>query len=176
MSKHAEESFNAAVSLGLVKPQDYSVFMLGYLLAKNPGRPMREAMDELAVVLQADGIKVPAHSTASIETPAQPEKKPNTTGKLKLWNGHASCCRKTGDPLWKGFRPHQGSDRIYAAASSRAELRRMIEAYCGRDPGDHEIKTYWNQGCWGNDMENITPEKGLWLIRQGDDARPVRLI
>lgn len=93
----------------------------------------------------------------------------NSSG-LMLWNGGASSCRKPGEPLWQGVRPNS-SKHAYVAARSRADARRVIAEYCGRDPGDHELKTYWSP-CWGNAMDGITPERGLWLdMGQG----PVRV-
>jgi hypothetical protein len=35
-----------------------------------------------------------------------------------------------------------------------------------RDPGAREIKEYWSK-CWGNDMNGITPERGIWVTKGG---------
>lgn len=95
---------------------------------------------------------------------------------LKLWNGRAGCCHKRDDPAWESIHPHRGHHRIFAAAYSRADLRRLIAEYCGRDPGETEIRDYWSAGAWGVHMGDITPERGLWLRKDSPDALPARLI
>lgn len=93
--------------------------------------------------------------------------------KLKLWNGRAYCCHNPQDGNWRDVSPYSAT--IYAAAYSRADLRRLIEAYCGRDPGDREIKEFWSAGCWGRHMEGVNPERGLWLRANGPNSQPIRL-
>lgn len=94
---------------------------------------------------------------------------------IKLWNGRAGCCHKRDDPAWSGITQHRGQHRIVAAAYSRADLRRLIAEYCGNDPGEAELREYWNAGAWGNSMNEVTPERGLWLLRDSPDATPLRL-
>lgn len=81
--------------------------------------------------------------------------------KLKIWNGRFISRPKDGkdSDLWDKFR----EVHAYVCAHSRADARRVIEEYCGYDIGDSEIKVYWSEGCWGNTMEGIEPERGLWL-------------
>lgn len=81
---------------------------------------------------------------------------------LKIWNGRGYCCRKTGDAHWAAIRTNVDV-HAYVAAYSRADARRVIEEYSGRDPGDTELKVYWCEGTWGNAMQGVTPERGLWL-------------
>jgi len=76
--------------------------------------------------------------------------------KLRLWNGRpykvldsSDYCRYT---------------HISVAAYSRADARRVCVEAGKNDPGDKEIKEYWNE-CWGKDMAGITPERGLWVVR-----------
>lgn len=95
---------------------------------------------------------------------------------LKIWNGRAYCCYNPDDPRWEGIQQHRGHHTIYAAAYSRADLRRLITEYCGRDPGETEIRKYWNEGVWGKHMEGISPQRGLWLRQDAPDAYPVKLI
>lgn len=94
---------------------------------------------------------------------------------LKIWNGRGYCARKYDDPLW-GATPDNASSSLYAAAYSRADLRRLIKEYCGNDPGDNELKTYFTEGAWGRNMEGVTPERGLWLKVGYGSEPPVRLI
>lgn len=93
---------------------------------------------------------------------------------LKLWNGRAGCCYKLTDPAWQGVEQFK-SGTIYAAAYSRADLRRLIAEYCGQDPGEYEIKNYWSEGHWGDAMTNVTPERGLWLEKPKVIGAPQKL-
>lgn len=94
---------------------------------------------------------------------------------LKIWNGRSGCCYKPSDSAWAGIQPYRGA-HVYAAAFSRADLRRLIVEYCGRDPGVTELRDYWNCGSWGIHMEGITAERGIWLRKDEPGAKPVRLI
>lgn len=94
---------------------------------------------------------------------------------LKIWNGGAGCCYKASDPAWTGIQPYRGA-HVYAAAYSRADLRRLIVEYCGSDPGETEIRDYWACGAWGERMSAIPPERGIWLCKEEPEAKPVRLI
>lgn len=89
---------------------------------------------------------------------------------LKLWNGR--------DPECTGH--------FYVCAHSRAHASRIAsEAYriikglkSRTDVGDivtvNEIKDYWSEGCWGNAMNGITPEIGVWHSK-GYPEKPVRI-
>lgn len=92
---------------------------------------------------------------------------------LKIWNGRGYCCVKPDDPLFANRRPNL-SVKGYVAAYSRADARRVIEEYTGRNPGDTELRDYWQEGSWGNKMSGITPERGLWVSIE--DGAPVRVI
>lgn len=75
---------------------------------------------------------------------------------LKLWNG----C----------IYPYRG-ETGYVAAYSRADAVRVInEALGHKAVSDHELKTYWHEGCWGDAMEGITPERGLRVKGREHDA------
>lgn len=80
---------------------------------------------------------------------------------LKLWNGRGYALRKDGDPLWDGVRGNAYSSAC-VAAYSRADARRVISQYTGRDIGDGEIRDYWSS-CWGDEMAGVKPERGLWI-------------
>ena len=95
--------------------------------------------------------------------------------KLRLWNGRAYCCRKPSDPFWKGV-PHNEGGNAYVAAYSRADVRRVIEEYTGYKPGDTEIREYWSPDCWGNAMDGITPERGLWVSKGNYNEKVTRLV
>ncbi len=90
---------------------------------------------------------------------------------LKLWNGRGSAVRKHSDQLWDGVRMN-ASTTACVAAYSRADARRVIAEYLGHEIGDAEIRDYWSN-CWGNDMNAVVPERGLW-INVGNG--PVRVV
>lgn len=80
--------------------------------------------------------------------------------KLKLWNGAGVICRNHKDPRWKDLDPFKTHASI--AAHSRADLRRLIAEYCGNFPQMEYLKNYYSE-CWGDDMEGITPQRGIWI-------------
>lgn len=81
--------------------------------------------------------------------------------KLKLFNGRGYCCLNREDPRWKGI-PTNRNIPASVAAYSREDARRVIGEYCGRMPSVSELRDYWAES-WGDMMEGITPERGLWL-------------
>jgi hypothetical protein len=93
---------------------------------------------------------------------------------LKIWNGRGLSYRKRGDSKWDNI-PSNGSANIYAAAYSRADLRRMLFEYSGVAASNNEIRDYWNEGSWGLPMEGIAVERGLWLKNGYGDEKPVRI-
>ena len=93
---------------------------------------------------------------------------------LKIWNG--------GD--WE----HSGG-HVWVAAYSRAEVSRLVsEAYSkihNRSNQDfnyvtvNEIKDYYTEGCWGDAMNGIEPERGVWWAKAnvgGVHGKPERII
>lgn len=89
---------------------------------------------------------------------------------LKLWNG--------GD--WKARHGH-----LYVAAYSVKEACELCrEAYRKVRPDapedyypitTHELNVYFNKGCWGNPMDGVTPERGVWWSKELNDP-PIRLV
>jgi hypothetical protein len=92
--------------------------------------------------------------------------------KLKIFNGRAFLLRNPKDPKWNGV-SHNASAHAFVAAYSRADARRLIAEYW-RDPGDTELRVYWHEGAWGNDMAGITPERAIW-IRFAHNQKPVKV-
>jgi len=67
---------------------------------------------------------------------------------------------------------------LYIAAYSVSDAVRLITEFCGCEGRGvkAEITNYFSPDCWGNAMEGITPERGLW-IKFGHTGTPVtRLI
>jgi hypothetical protein len=80
---------------------------------------------------------------------------------LKVWNGYDLCCRNHRDPRYKHTQPYQ-TRAAAVAAHSRADALRVIEEYTGRKPSVSYFRDFWSP-CWGNKMDGITPERGLWI-------------
>lgn len=76
---------------------------------------------------------------------------------LRLWNGRPY-----------GVLPHSEwkNAHVCVAAYSMEDARRVCLEAGMRDPGVREIKEYWSE-CWGNDMDGITPERGIWVTGFG---------
>ena len=75
---------------------------------------------------------------------------------LKLWNGRtysvlAGSCRSGA--------------HLYIAAYSVADARRVCVEAGFNDPGASEINTYWSKGAWGNAMNGVPVERGIWIQR-----------
>lgn len=66
---------------------------------------------------------------------------------LRLWNGR-----------W------EDGKTAFVAAYSRADAGRLLCQAAGKDLRgiDNELKDYFNQ-CWGDTMNGITPERGVWV-------------
>lgn len=81
---------------------------------------------------------------------------------LKLYNGR-----------WyeDGWTKH-----CYIAAYSRADAGRLYaQAGRGSRGVDAELRDYFSE-CWGNSMEGIKPERGLWIQEDAFQGKPVRRI
>lgn len=70
---------------------------------------------------------------------------------IKLWNG-----RGVGN-----------REKLFIGAYSKADACRMLdELYppCGKSSWYRELTIYFSKGCWGDSMEGIIPERGVWLL------------
>jgi hypothetical protein len=77
---------------------------------------------------------------------------------LKLFNGR--CYGVLPSSQWKR-NGHTG--HIFVAAYNVEDARRLCRELGLNDPGRTEVVKYWNKDCWGNSMEGVTPERGVWL-------------
>lgn len=94
---------------------------------------------------------------------------------LKLWNGRGIVCRNHKDDRWKSDNHNvRHSAHAFVAAYSRADARRIIESYTGCPVPDSEIVQYWSAGHWGNTMNGIQPERGLWIAFDGH-SNPIKV-
>jgi hypothetical protein len=77
--------------------------------------------------------------------------------KLRLWNGRPYGVLPQSE--WK-------HSHICVAAYSMADARRVCLEAGMSDPGATEVKEYWSE-CWGDDMNGIAPERGIWITKGG---------
>ena len=82
--------------------------------------------------------------------------------KLKLFNGRIM--------LKSGKQGHG-----YVAAYSAADAVRVLNETIGGRGNVTEIQKYWNHNCWGNSMDGIKPERGLWVSEDRFGASPKRI-
>lgn len=78
---------------------------------------------------------------------------------LRLWNGRWSV----------GL-------HCYVAAYSVADALRLVEQCLGYLPRGMrgEIENYWSPGLWGRTMDGITPERGIWVVREDPPRKALR--
>ena len=91
--------------------------------------------------------------------------------------------------IWNGGLDGRGA-HVYIAAYSLREAARLLEetrkkvfnvAYELNDMlinrNSIEIRDYFSEGCWGNPMEGVTPERGVWYapaLGSGQSGKPER--
>lgn len=94
--------------------------------------------------------------------------------RLKIWNGNVQTMVPYRLVKERGVR-HNSYVHAYGCAPSRAALCRMLAAWSGSVGSlDSYVRDYWHEGAWGNAMEGITPEVGLW-VQFGPSAKPERV-
>jgi len=80
---------------------------------------------------------------------------------------------------------HRGGHLYIAAYSVKDVVVLAYEAELkvkghGRRFTEYWFNTYFNKGTWGNRMNGITPERGVWWVRQeygpGCKEKPQRLL
>ena len=66
-------------------------------------------------------------------------------------------------------------DHAYICAHSVAEAVRIVNEATGKKiMSMYEINVYWNKECWGNSMDGIEPEVGVWTQQFYND-KPKRI-
>lgn len=65
------------------------------------------------------------------------------------------------------------SAKCFVAANSAGEAVRLLRQ-AGRTTTMYEYRTYWNIGAWGNSMNGIEPERGVWV--ELEDGKIERLV
>jgi hypothetical protein len=97
------------------------------------------------------------------------------TRPLKLFNGRAIGVYKHNDPKWREAGPRAAHHaHAYIAAHSMADAVRLVSEY-GARLSLSELQVYWNKGCWGDTMEGIIPERGIWIAIDRHGSPVIRL-
>jgi len=81
--------------------------------------------------------------------------------KLKVWNGRLVYFKK-----WK---------HGYVCAHSQKHAVELLQQTGYKCMSMSEIRNYWSD-CWGNSMDGITPEVGVWVVTDSPNEKPTRLI
>lgn len=87
--------------------------------------------------------------------------------KLRLFNGRGDYGRNNLD------------GHLFVAAASKAEAVRLLKQAGYSTITIGEFNMYWSKDAWGNNMNDITPEKGVWIQRKGAGGhcgKPKRLL
>ncbi len=79
-------------------------------------------------------------------------KKKVKTSKFKIWNGRGFRCRKTGKEY----------EHLFVCATSVKHVLKLCKQVGYDSISTCEVLKYWSKDCWGNPMEGITPEIGVW--------------
>jgi len=93
---------------------------------------------------------------------------------LKIWNG--------GDWDRRGGHLYVAAHSVKDVCDLVNEAYRNLKGY--KDSPDIKpfnpsyISKYWSPNCWGNAMDGITPERGVWWTpkENGSKKEPIRRI
>lgn len=86
------------------------------------------------------------------------------TKELILFGGRPASMKPSDCPAWNTMERNHG--QVFAAAYSKADLRRLLESFCLHNVPMSEINEYWGGtrgSTWGIHMEGIIPRRGIWL-------------
>lgn len=95
---------------------------------------------------------------------------------LKIYNGRGFTGR--GDHLYICAKNRTHAAKLMHRAFYL--IKRQTKEYIAPDKLDidracREIRDYFSEGCWGNSMNGITPEIGVWYSTKWP-LKPVRVI
>jgi hypothetical protein len=82
---------------------------------------------------------------------------------LKLFNGRGQYHEASGL-----------SGHLYIAAYSVADALRVLMEHGFESVSRREINEYFAE-CWGNSMDGVQPERGVWTIDDNPEAKPKRV-
>jgi hypothetical protein len=95
---------------------------------------------------------------------------------LKIWNGRGWGFTYDKDPpnTIEYLRKHP--DHVYVCAHSVKEAIEICNKCAGyRVLTVSEISNYWHKGCWGNAMEGVVPEVGVWATKHSSSQKAERI-
>lgn len=93
--------------------------------------------------------------------------------KLKLWNGNGWTCR--GDYLYICAKNRRHAAILFEEARNKYYNSTKEISKFDLDRTYRHLTVYFNEGSWGNSMEDIKPEIGVWYS-QNDREKPQRII
>lgn len=95
--------------------------------------------------------------------------------KLIIANGRGDYGRNRTKRFPKGFDGH-----FFVCAYSKADAVRLLKEAGYETMSIVEFNTYWSKGCWGNSMDDVIPERGVWFQRKNSgghvEGKPERVI
>lgn len=94
---------------------------------------------------------------------------------LKLFNGRDWKCQ--GGRLYVAA--YSAKDAIDLVNEAYRKLRGYTDRPDIRVVSVSELRTYWSKGCWGNSMDGVTPERGVWWGKEdgrGMALKPERIL
>lgn len=87
--------------------------------------------------------------------------------KLKIWNG--------GDWEHSGGHVFVCAHSVKDAAELISEAYRKIKGYADRPDINivsvGQIRNYYHSDCWGNSMEGVIRERGVWWAKSDGNGR-----
>jgi hypothetical protein len=117
-----------------------------------------------------------------MEHPNQPTEQPKKrqSKKLKLWNGRLYHYDKANGKYLGHKDPFKSKlamwTHCYVCATSEKQIVEMFLKIGIHGVTLNEIRVYWSKGCWGNPMDGVTPEIGIWASHDIYDEKPTRLL
>jgi len=93
--------------------------------------------------------------------------------KLKLFNGRDwDCC---GGHLYVAA--YSIKDAAELASAAYRKIKGLENRPDIKMTTISEINVYWHKGCWGNNMNGISPERGVWWTeKEYGTPKPVRIL
>lgn len=96
---------------------------------------------------------------------------------LKKWNGRLLSHRVikvvSGMKDWPlGSVPDRGG-HVFVGAYSVADARVLWRQAFGCDIPTSEVRNYWSKNCWGNAMDGVPFERGIWVMFDRHGANPI---
>jgi len=96
--------------------------------------------------------------------------------KLKIWNGGFD---GRGDHFYIAAHSVQDAARLMAEANNKIHKSNIYNFSFLVNRNARIIREYFSEGCWGNAMDGITPERGVWYapaITGGHEGKPERIL